>query len=299
MAQGREIDVGLSGLHDLGEALVEHRIFLLRLVMHQLAVNREFCAPLGQHHLAGLRLGHDIPALLAGLAPVELGLEVETFGVGEDHRRGDRRVAVLGELQRRGRDEGRARQDVGDDGERIDARIEHAEAARLPNPLLVRVPVAHVFLPVHLHGAQRGTGDEAFRRFDGRRITRMPAGKQRQALGRSERLEIGDFRERRARRFFEEDMFARRQRLLGGLVAVLRRHAERDGIDGRNGRQHLVDRLEIVDAVDDAVAAGGGDQLVIAVLGDGRKMLIAHDLADADDCEIDRGHVSTLICMMI
>jgi hypothetical protein len=28
-------------------------------------------------------------------------------------------------------------------------------------------------------------------------------------------------------------------------------------------------------------------------------MLVAHDLADADDCEIDRGHGSVLICMMI
>ena len=42
------------------------------------------------------------------------------------------------------------------------------------------------------------------------------------------------------------------------------------------------------DPVDLAVAARRGDQPVAGVGGHRRQVLVAHDLADADDCEIDR-----------
>jgi hypothetical protein len=40
------------------------------------------------------------------------------------------------------------------------------------------------------------------------------------------------------------------------------------------------------------VAAGGGDEGEVSVAGDRREMLVAHDFTDADDCELDGGHLS-------
>ena len=51
--------------------------------------------------------------------------------------------------------------------------------------------------------------------------------------------------------------------------------------------EHFLDGLEAGDAVDAGVAAGGGDELVVGVLGQRGQMLVAHDLADADDADSD------------
>lgn len=40
MLQRGEVDVGHAGAHDLGEALVEHRILRFRLVVNDTAVDR-------------------------------------------------------------------------------------------------------------------------------------------------------------------------------------------------------------------------------------------------------------------
>ena len=85
-------------------------------------------------------------------------------------------------------------------------------------------------------------------------------------------------------------MLAGLQRRMGRRIAVLRRHAERNGVDGRHGLEHGFDRLEIVDTVHDAVSARGGDQLVIGIGGKGGQMLVADDLADTDDGDIDGAH---------
>ncbi len=74
------------------------------------------------------------------------------------------------------------------------------------------------------------------------------------------------------------------------LVAVLRRHAERNRLDRRHGVDHGLYRLEIVDAVHRSVAACGCDQAVVRVLRKRRQMLVAHDLADANDGNVDWGH---------
>ena len=44
---------------------------------------------------------------------------------------------------------------------------------------------------------------------------------------------------------------------------------------------------KLVDAVDAGVAAGGGDEAVVGILRQGRQVLVADDLADADDAELD------------
>lgn len=203
---------------------------------------------------------------------------------------GDRRIAVFGKFEHGLGDEDRPRQDVGDDRQRIDARIENAETAGLPDPFLVRMPVADILFPDHMHAFDRRRCKKRLGGFDRRRIARMPAGKQRRALFCGKRLEVGDFAQRRAGWLFQEDVLAGDERLISGLVAVLRRHAERNGIDRRLGVEHRLDRRIAVDAFDSAMAAGRGDELEIGILGDGGEMLVADDLADADDGEIDRRH---------
>ncbi len=78
--------------------------------------------------------------------------------------------------------------------------------------------------------------------------------------------------------------FERRPR---GVVAELRRHAERYGLELRHRVEHRLDIREIRDAVDLAVPAGGGDEAVVAVLRQGRQVLVANDLSHADDAELD------------
>ena len=44
MLERCDVGVGLAGPNDLGEAPVEHRIFLLRLLVHDAPVDGELCA---------------------------------------------------------------------------------------------------------------------------------------------------------------------------------------------------------------------------------------------------------------
>ena len=80
-------------------------------------------------------------------------------------------------------------------------------------------------------------------------------------------------------------MLAGFQRSARGAVAVLRRHAQRHRIELRDGGEHFLDGLKAGDAVDAGVAAGGGDELVVGVPGQRGQMLVADDLADADDAD--------------
>lgn len=152
------------------------------------------------------------------------------------------------------------------------------------------MPVADILLPDHMHAFDRRRGKKCLGGLDGRRIARMPAGKERRTLLARQRFEIGHFAQRRAGRLFQEDVLAGDERLIGCLVAVLRRHAERNGIDRGLGVEHRLDRRIALDAFDCAVAACRGDEREIRVLGDGGKVLVADDLADADDGENDRRH---------
>ena len=59
----------------------------------------------------------------------------------------DRRLLVGGDEQLRLPHEQRQGQDAGGDRQSVDAGIEHAEAARRPDPFLARMPFAHVLQP--------------------------------------------------------------------------------------------------------------------------------------------------------
>ena len=69
-----------------------------------------------------------------------------------------------------------------DDRQRVDAGIEDAEAAGLPDPFLVRMPLATSSFQITLHAVDRRRGEKVLGRFDGGRIARMPAGKERHPL---------------------------------------------------------------------------------------------------------------------
>ena len=217
-------------------------------------------------------------------------MHVEAGNVGEAEIGGNRRIAVFREFQAGLGEEDRPRQDMRHDRQRVDARIEDAETAGLPDPVLVGVPVTHVFLPDDVDAADGGGGEERLGGFHGRRITRMPAGEQRQALFIGAPFEVLHFAEGGARRLFEEDVLAGGECRMGCFVAVLRRHAQRNGIDVRHGFQHRADGRIARDALHRAVTARGGRQFVAAVGGDGGEVLVADDLADADDGELDGGH---------
>ncbi|ENN85819.1 hypothetical protein RHSP_18447 [Rhizobium freirei PRF 81] len=298
MAQRRNIDVRSARLDDLGKPTVERRIFGLGRREGQLAVDRKLGAAFGKNHLAGGRLGDDIPALLAGLAPVEFGMDGKARSALEVQIGGDRRIAVFRKLQRRAGQEER-RQDMGDDRQSVDAGIEDAEAAGLPDPFLVRMPMADIFLPDHMGAADGRAGKKSLGSFHRGRIARMPACKERNTLCLGEIFEISHFAQGRARRLFQEDVLAGRERLIGRFVAILRRHAERDGVDCSYGIEHGFDGRERRNAFDRTMAACRGDQLEIRIIRDRREMLITDDLADADDSELDGGHGCFSISMII
>ena len=111
----------------------------------------------------------------------------------------------------------------------------------------------------------------------------MPAGEERDACLGGEPLQVLDLADGGARRLFHEDVLAGLDGRARRLVAELRRHAQRHGVDADVGGEHFLDRREIGDAVDGGVAAGRGDQIEVAIAGDGRQVLVANDLADADN----------------
>jgi len=111
----------------------------------------------------------------------------------------------------------------------------------------------------------------------------MPACKQRKSLGIRKADEILHLGKRRARRLFEEDVLAGIQRRVSRLVTILRRHAQRHGIDIRHSLQHGLDCAIGRDAVHGAVTACGADQFKIRIACNGGKMLVANDFSDADD----------------
>ena len=59
-------------------------------------------------------------------------------------------------------------------------------------------------------------------------------------------------------------------------------------VGGKPIVEHLVDRAKARRAFERRVTAGGRRQLETIVAGDGGKVLVAHDLADADDACADR-----------
>jgi hypothetical protein len=115
----------------------------------------------------------------------------------------------------------------------------------------------------------------------------MPAGEQRDAVCRRQCFQVLDLADRGAGRLFQKDMLFCFECRPRGVVAELRRHAERYGLEFRHGVEHRLDIRKIRDAVHLAVPAGGGGEQVVAVLGQGRQVLVANNLSHADDAELD------------
>ena len=82
-------------------------------------------------------------------------------------------------------------------------------------------------------------------------------------------------------------MLAGFERGARGLVADLRRLQSETASISTSEASISSMVLKLRDAVDRRVAARRGDESVVLVLGERRKMLVADDLADADDAEPD------------
>src|SRR4029079_13805500 len=93
-------------------------------------------------------LDGDGPSFALVAAPYEarrqraICLRAGEHDLGRDRRR---RVTRHAELRRT--DEQPAGENLCRDREGVDSRIEHAEAARLPDPLLARVPLPDILMP--------------------------------------------------------------------------------------------------------------------------------------------------------
>ena len=147
----RQIDVARAGADEVGEAAVEAGIFAILADRDRLAGDGEAGAAVGQSESAGVRLHLDVPALRAGLAEIEFGGDDRRAVEREAKAGGDRRLAIGRDKQRRRLHGERAGQDAGQYRQRVDSGIEHAEAARLPDPLLARMPDADILLPGDPH----------------------------------------------------------------------------------------------------------------------------------------------------
>ncbi len=82
-------------------------------------------------------------------------------------------------------------------------------------------------------------------------------------------------------------MLASVERRIGSLVTILRRHAERHGCDVRYGCDQFLDRVVRGHAFHRTVAASRRNEVEIRIGGNGWKMLVANDFADADDGKLD------------
>ena len=96
--------------------------------------------------------------------------------------------------------------------------------------------------------------------------------------------QIADFRERRRGRLFQQDVLAGVDRLAREAVADVGRRADRDGVETRRGCIELGGRCERGGALDlRARPADDADKAEVRIVGDDRKVLVAGNLADADD----------------
>ncbi len=89
----------------------------------------------------------DVPALLALLAKIEFGRDGDACGGTQREVGRDGRLLVLGKFQQRALHRDFIGENFREHRQRVDAGIEHAETARLPDPALPGVPVVHVFFP--------------------------------------------------------------------------------------------------------------------------------------------------------
>ena len=111
----------------------------------------------------------------------------------------------------------------------------------------------------------------------------MPGREQREATLARERFQYGHFAERRARRLLEHHVLAGFERGARLRVAHLRRRAQRHGVGFALGGQQRAQIAIVAHAGDFRVAARARGQLETRFGVDRRQMLVARNLADADD----------------
>ena len=90
--------------------------------------------------------------------------------------------AFSGKLSSADANEQSAGEDGGRDREGVDARVEHAEPARLPDPLLARMPFMDVLVPDDPHLGDALAGQRLGRGSDGGIVTGVPGCEQGRAL---------------------------------------------------------------------------------------------------------------------
>eukprot|EP01137_Pigoraptor_chileana_P001417 Opistho-2@39025 len=279
-SQRRGVGVDRLFRHQPDETPVHGRIFLVRRLQLHFAVQTQGVAAFGQEQAALVGIDRDIPCLRAGLAPVEHGVDRRARRRRHGQRRADRRLLVRRDFERSRQDGDRLTDDFRQDREGIDARIEHAEAARFPDPGLARMPVTDILAPLDVDPLDLAFGHPRLGLRHGGGIAAVPAGIERDALALGQRRQCLHFGHGRARRLFQKHMLARQQRLPGSMIADLRRLAEDDGIEVGFARQHRAEVGVIIHPFPLRVAAGDGDQFDAVDLFDGGQVLIARDLAE-------------------
>ena len=90
---------------------------------------------------------HEAEGLIADAKANAEDLVARRQKMAEDKIGSDRRLAVFRKLQCRAGEVNGRLQDAGQDRQRIDARIEHAEAALLQDPVLAGMPLANILAP--------------------------------------------------------------------------------------------------------------------------------------------------------
>src|SRR2546430_576704 len=92
----REIDVGLSRRGEFDEAAVKAGIFGIGAVDQLFIPCSQPRSARGQDDRTTISVEMDVPALRAGLAEIEFGVDWQSLGIAERKRGSDRRVAVGG-----------------------------------------------------------------------------------------------------------------------------------------------------------------------------------------------------------
>ena len=180
---------------------------------------------------------------------------------------------------------------MGDDRKRIDPRIEHAKPARLPDPRLTRMPHAHILAPDDRHLLNSALGQPGAGRGDPRREPAVPGGEQGRIDLVGLRFKRLDLRQRRAGGLFQKDVDALGQGLRRQIIADLRRRAERHRVDRRTFGQQRIEAGQMRHPRQPGIMrADGRGQAEGIIAPDRRHMLVARDLADADDRDTDRVH---------
>ncbi len=145
------------------------------------------------------------------------------------------------------------------------------------------MPLPDVLFPGDLGVADRARGEPLPGRLDPVGMLGMPALEQGAAGGQSIPRQLIQLGGGGAGRLLQEHVLAPRQRQARGLEVDLGRAADGHRIDLDRTVQQGGEGGEIGDPVDLGVAAGAGDQLEVRARGQAGNVLVAGDLANADD----------------